>query len=87
MSEPTIEEVKEVLVKWDKHHGPDEPFMRPFVAAARLWVDAAEPDIEAVADALDGGIMTGPFEWRMNEARRLMGLALGDNNLIRRADR
>ncbi len=48
MSEPTVEEVREALDAlpdaWPM--GSNSP-MKRIVAAARLWVDAAEPDIEA----------------------------------------
>ncbi len=64
MSEPTVEEVREALEAapvfskelWDTgrpNHSPAvaEVFDR-FWAVARLWVDAAEPDIEAVFQAI-----------------------------------
>ena len=34
-----VEELRADLDHWDKHHGPGEPFMRPFVEAARLVAD------------------------------------------------
>lgn len=49
-------------------------------AAATLA--GAEPDYEAVADLLDGGIQSGPHGWRMSEARRLVDAALAGRLVI-----
>jgi hypothetical protein len=51
---------------------PNDPTM-VLAKYARL---VANPNIKAVADALDNGIQGGPHEWCMNEAKRLIALAL-----------
>ena len=87
MSDPTVEEVREALTDWDaldKDEGV-EP-VATLVAAARLWVDAAEPDIEAAAQTMTGGeYYTEDFH--RETAKIAIAAAFGDNTLIRRADR
>ena len=93
MSEPTVEEVREALDRWyqwdddDLSIGKDHPFW-PMVAAARLWVDAAEPDYEAVASVKIWGDIGGiPPPVDVRQAKSVVDVAFGDNTLIRRADR
>ena len=45
MSEPTVEEVREALDRHTPGPGWSQDF-NTLLAAARLWVDAAEPDTE-----------------------------------------
>ena len=66
----------DVAIDWmSKWSFVEDATKRELVVEAAKRV--ANLDMEAVADALDGGIVTGPFEWRMNEASRLINLALG----------
>ena len=89
MTEPTVEEVREALAM-----GPigKDPSGRVAVieAAARLWVDAAEPDIEAAIARYQQMIesdMEGA-DWNYDEfTAGIVAAAFGDNTLIRRADR
>ena len=55
----------------------DEPEYRAVELVTNTARKYANPDYKAVADALDGGMITGPFEWRINQAKRLVNLALG----------
>ena len=93
MSEPTVEEVREALDAlpdaWPM--GSNSP-MKRIVAAARLWVDAAEPDIEAAAGKfydLDSALATDLTGWARKQwaAKEAVAAAFGDHTLIRRADR
>jgi len=87
MTEPTVEEVREALKRWsqwdddDLSIGKDHPFW-PLMAAARLWVDAAEPNMEAVKDLLEQDL---EVQLDIDEVRDYVAAAFGDNTLIRRA--
>ena len=76
MSNPTVEEVREALDAlpdaWPM--GSNSP-MKRIVAAARLWVDAAEPDIEAAAEVLDP-YMVHPLDV-MEATKATVNAALG----------
>ena len=48
MTEPTVEKVREALEYYDRTVRPPMPAVDLLAAAARLWVDAAEPNIEAM---------------------------------------
>ena len=75
MSEPTVEEVREALERgllaweptdWVKLDHADYELL---VAVVRLFVDAAEPDIEAAGEAawrvvaIEKGLIDEGFEW------------------------
>ena len=104
MSEPTVEEVKNALawntslnieaVLYDKEPSLVQPYL-DVVAAARLFVDAAEPDLEAADNAFVEwfGYMVGAGYLTVNKPmadkqpdRQIIAAAFGDNNLIRRAE-
>ncbi len=79
MSEPTVEEVREAL----KFAAINTAEVHTLAKAARLWVDVAEPDIEAAIRTLDNEFRVGePEEWM----GKIIAAAFGDNNLIRRAE-
>ena len=94
MNDPTVEEVRKALVLWDypSRRAVEWEDQVVLAEAARLFVDAAEPDIEAgvnafwshAADLLKPTIESSGID-------RAVGLAIvaahSDNNLIRRADR
>ena len=89
MSEPTVEEVREALKLWDEGWHPvsteqDTKLMVKAFAAARLWVDAAEPDMGAAIDAAN--IDSDDFHGMDDYARSIIAAAFGDNNLIRRTE-
>ncbi len=96
MSDPTVEEVREALDFWTTPQS-QEQLMKPqsippldaVLAAARLWVDAAEPDIEAAQQFLDA-VINNLLPKRHNlaiDVTFVLAAAFGDNTLIRRADR
>ncbi len=43
-----LQNLQDLIDKWDKHHRPNDPFMKSFVEAARKY---ANPDIEAAGKA------------------------------------
>ena len=94
MTDPTVEEVREAVRLVEMMNSPIERFRKgttTVLAAARAWLDAPEPDIEAAIKAL------GRFWYKdiplpnqrvyEEEARIAVAAAFGDNTLIRRADR
>ena len=92
MSDPTVEEVREALDITERSQfelvdvGEFTKALDVVVAAARLWVDAAEPDIEAVGNLIHAEICVDRcVGWHGGTA--LIAAAFGDNNLIRRANR
>ncbi len=90
MTDPTVEEVREALERYEKHPGlslADDPDL--FVAVTRLWVAAAEPDIEAIVEVLNDayGLVEGSLEYNRSVAFAVIAAAFGGNTLIRRADR
>ena len=94
MGEPTVEEVREAL-KWSADildlRADDVPpwVYKILITTTRLWVDAAEPDIEAARNILypsiDGTPVADDVGWV--ETRAAIAAAFGDNNLIRRANK
>ena len=101
MSDPTVEKVREAVL-WAEEGQPYGPQIVALVAAARLWVDAAEPDIEAAIDGVLSYWLTGASRdtwladwWTTDDAAEtaaelvkvVIAAAFSDNNLIRRADR
>jgi hypothetical protein len=72
-----IRELREALKRWDGNDYMPESQMRLIVDTAREHLALRESlqdgsAAEAIADELDGGIAPGPFEWRVNEAKRLL---------------
>ncbi len=107
MSDPTVEKVREALNRLDRtveNWDRDEAIadVRIAVAAARLCVDAGQPDIEAAIDGVLSYWLTGASRdtwladwWTTDDAAEtaaelvkvVIAAAFSDNNLIRRADR
>ncbi len=87
MSDPTVEEVREALDITERSQfelvdvGEFTKALDVVVAAARLWVDAAEPDTAAAIDARMNYISTN-----REDVSQIIAAAFGDNNLIRRAE-
>ena len=85
MSDPTVEEVREALDITERSQfelvdvGEFTKALDVVVAAARLWVDAAEPDTAAAIDARMNYISTN-----REDVSQIIAAAFGDNNLIRR---
>ena len=60
MSEPTVEEVREALDEFPWSLGDFDIVIH---AAARLWVDANQPDIEAATGKYEQWIERHQIEW------------------------
>ena len=94
MTEPTVEEVREALDNIERNFTGQDKAGVPRAAAAldvmvlmkvtRLWLDAAEPDMEAAAKVDDEWIGTNDPRGRILKARAIIAAAFGDNTLIRR---
>ena len=89
MTDPTVEEVREAL---DSFYGctcsssDDAIRVEIFMTASRLFVDTAEPDIQAMRNLIHAEICVDRcVGW--HDGTALLAAAFGDNNLIRRADR
>ncbi len=72
MSDPTVEEVREAVNVWanSQDYSPEWfHAMEVLLVIARLFVDAAEPDIEAAGEAawrvvaIEKGLIDEGFEW------------------------
>ena len=92
MSDPTVEEVREALDITERSQvelvdvGEFTKALDVVVAAARLWVDAAAPDIEAASKAVWGMQASSDLGNPKTLAEEAVAAAFGDNNLIRRAE-
>ena len=102
MSEPTVEEVREALKVMNGSHRIalmlkgfegdhrvwwDHDAVKVAMAAARSWMDAAEPDIGEAAKVLGRFFGSGMTHFDLLEiADQTIAAAFGDNNLIRRAE-